>query len=325
LGEFQPRSHRKAVGDPIPNYFPPAVTEGQWVAARAGAGRAGHLRGRNGSFIDIFRGLVRSATDGSTYFNDVVPGPDGHRRILRNLSGAEGRGKIVSFPADTFEWAVLSRLRELKVADVFPEDDAGDEVAAVSAELASVVAELAEANAFMDANGFSPSIGRRVQHLEDRQDDLSRRLDDARQRVASPASEVFGEAVGLIDRLKNSTDPTGDRLRLRAALRRLVETIVLLVVPHKLTRVAVAQVRFYGGSHRDYLIIHKHGRNGRSKRAPVRKVRDFVSPGRKGELDLRDPTHVAELEKALNELDLGAAVADPEPTTKLAKPKRRRS
>jgi DNA invertase Pin-like site-specific DNA recombinase len=315
LGEFQPRSHGKPSGEPIPDYYPAVVTEEQWVAARAGAGRAGHLRGRTGAYVDIFRGLVKSARDGSAYYNDVAPGPDGPRRLLRNLSGVEGRGSIVSFPADTFEWAVLTLLRELRPGDVFPEEDAGDEVMAASGELASVNAELADAVADMEKNGFSPTIGRRVRQLEERQAAISQRLADAKQRNANPVGETLGEASALIDRLNNSDDPADTRLRLRAAVRRLVESIVLLVVPEKLTRVAAVQVWFHGGSHRDYLILHKHGRNGRQAYPPVRVAQSLTDAGLTGAaaaFDLRRPADAAALAKVLGEMDLAELAGESE-------------
>jgi hypothetical protein len=94
----------------------------------------------------------------------------------------EGRGKIVSFPADTFEWAIRRRLHLLKAQDVFSEEGGAGESEAVSAELASVNAELEHAKAFLRVKGFSPTIGQHVQQLEDRQREPSKLLADVQQQ-----------------------------------------------------------------------------------------------------------------------------------------------
>src|SRR5262249_48630295 len=50
LGEYQPRKgkNREPDGNPVPNYFPPAVSEKEFYAARAGAKERFILKGRIG-------------------------------------------------------------------------------------------------------------------------------------------------------------------------------------------------------------------------------------------------------------------------------------
>src|SRR5262245_39950136 len=56
-----------------------------------------------------------------------------------------------------------------------------DETQALAGQLEAVEIELAEANAFMEAHGFSVTVGRRVAALEERQRGLVERLAEARQ------------------------------------------------------------------------------------------------------------------------------------------------
>jgi hypothetical protein len=62
----------------------------------------------------------------------------------------------------------------------------------------------------------------------------------------------------MIDTLDRAPDPQDARLRLRSTLRRIVDSIFLLVVPRGRDRLAVAQVYFQGGQKvRAYFIIHQ--------------------------------------------------------------------
>src|SRR5262249_46606643 len=55
-------------GEPVPGYYPAAVTEEEWLAARAGAEQRKHQRGRLGKHINVFAGLLKHARDGDGYF-----------------------------------------------------------------------------------------------------------------------------------------------------------------------------------------------------------------------------------------------------------------
>src|SRR5262249_16179209 len=159
----------------------------------------------------------------------------------------------------------------VKPAEVLPPaDDGPDEVTLLEAELKGVRAELAEASAFMDANGFSPTIGKRVKDLEDRVLALGADLEAARARAATPLDHSWREAKGLRETLEDAADPTDARLRLRAVLARIVDSIQLLVVGRGRDRIAAVQIWFAGQKkHRDYLIHHRpprwNGKRGEGK------------------------------------------------------------
>jgi DNA invertase Pin-like site-specific DNA recombinase len=260
---------------------------------------------RAGRTVELFTGLLRNARDGGTYY--VATRTDGGRltRVLLNTAAAEGRSPGWSFPRDTFERAVLTLLREIDPHDIL-NGGAPDESLALAGRLAAVEGELSEASAFMDAHGFSPTIGKRVTGLEARQRDLAGELAEARERAAHPLSEAWGEAQTLIGALEAAPDPQGARVRLRAKLRQVVDSVWLLVVPRGRSRLCAAQVWFAGGEeHRDYLILHTPPKaNGRARTEGRWWARALKHAGA-GPLDLRRREDAEALAGWLATADLG--------------------
>lgn len=268
LGEFQPRDRdSKPDGDPIPNYYPSVVGEAEWFAAREGAAQRRQRPGRIGKHVNIFAGLLRNARDGDSYFA-VTRSENGRQsRVLINSDGNQGRASTWSFPFVTFERAILSRLKEIDPREILDSEGGPDETLTLAGQIAGVEAELAEASAFMAAEGFSATIGKRVRALEEKHKELVERLTEARQKAANPLSEAWGEAKTLLGTLDSAPDPDDLRLRLRAVLRRLIDSIWLVVVPQGRYRLCAAQVWFSGGKkYRSYLIFHRPARsNGKSR------------------------------------------------------------
>ena len=271
VGEFQPKRKRgrEKDGPPIPGYFPAAVTEEEWSVARAGVIQRRKKRGRVSKQVNIFAGLLKNIRDGGTYYCRATHPPNDQgvkQRVLINTAATEGRAKCYTFPFLTFEAAILSCLREIDPHDILPADDRPDETAVLGDQLACVLAELADATAFMEANGFSPTIGKRVTDLEVRQADLTAKLAAAWQEAAHPLSQKWSEAKTLMNVLDAAPDPTDARVRLQSVLRRIVELVVLLVIPRGHDRLCVAQIHFNGGGRRDYIIWHRPPKsNGKAR------------------------------------------------------------
>jgi DNA invertase Pin-like site-specific DNA recombinase len=303
VGECLPKS-KGAAQDPIPDYFPAAVTEEEFLAARAGAAQRRHRPGRmpKEGDINIFAGLIHNALDGDSYFSVGRRG----RRVLANLSGLETRTECRSFPLDTFERAVLSQLAEVKPHQVMGRDDGPDEVQVLSGELARVEAKIAELEAEL-LNGDVAALARVLRDQEGRKRDLAARLADARQRAAHPLSEVWGQTHTLLSTIDSAPDRADARLRLRAALRRIVEDVRLLVVPRGSARLAAVQIWFASDGHRDYLILHRPATGGSVAARPSRyAVRSFKDVKVRGDLDLRRPDHAEKLVRLLEEIDAAA-------------------
>jgi hypothetical protein len=307
LGEMQPLKGGKPDGEVIRGYYPAVVTDEEFYAARAGCAQRRNRRGAVGRHVNVFAGLLRDALTGGTYFLNALScrrRADGTRpwqAVLHASEAVEGRATARTFPFATFEAAVLSELAEIDPHEILNGDDGPDEALTLARELEGVEAELADAAAFMDANGFSATIGRRVAALEARKADLAARLAEAREKAAHPLSETWGQAQSLVGLVDGASDPADVRLRLRAALRRMVDSIWLLVVPRSLSRLCAVQIWFADGKrHRDYLILNtppKANQWGRSEGGWSAYA--LASAVKAGELDLRRPEHARQLEEVL--------------------------
>jgi hypothetical protein len=184
-------------------------------------------------------------------------------------------------------------------------DQGGNEVVALSGELATVDARIRELEGELLA-GDIPSLARVLRTLEERRRDVATRLADARARAANPLADSWGECQSLLSVLDNAPDPEDARLRLRSTLRRIVSEIWLLVVPRRLNRLAAVQVHFTGGGQRNYAVLYRpphHGFGGRREGQWWARSLAEVAPG---DLDLRKRENARVLEEALVAVDLSA-------------------
>ncbi len=323
LGEYQPRlqgaTKGEPAGDPIPDYYPRVVSEEMWLRARLGAQGRHRKPGRTGNVVNVFQGLLRGALDGESYGLGAVSSKNPHPTLF-STGPRKGVGKSGSFPLATFEVAVLGCLKEINPAEII-NGHQPDESLVLAGQLAGVEAELDDATAFMDTNGFSATIGKRVTVLEERKRELAEKLANARAEAAHPLSESWGEAKTLLGILATAPDVKDARLRLRSALRRIVDEIRLLVVPRGRDRLAAVQVFFKGDPvriihndeeitvqpNRSYLIFHRPPKaNAKSRTAGRWKVISIKHPeaamagvpfGVRD--DLRDPDSAAGVEDFL--------------------------
>jgi DNA invertase Pin-like site-specific DNA recombinase len=315
VGELQPckRDGTKA-GPPIACYYPAVVGEDDWLRSRGAAAKRRDGRGRLGNdVVNPFAGLLRDALDGGTYFlaTRVTRGGAGEhkrRHVLLNTGTAEGRADGRSFPFEVFERAVLSMLHELDPAEVLGRE-APAEGPALADEIAGIDAELARAREFMDANGFSATIGGHVTTLEARRAVLAAQLEEVNARAAHPAEGAWRDAQDLIDVLDTAPDQADARLRLRGALRRTVDSIWLLVVPRGRARLCGAQVWFRAERGeptecRSYLVFYQAAASRAKDRSPRWSVRSFADVLDPADLDLRRREDARDLETALLALDL---------------------
>ncbi len=306
LGEYQPcRRDGTPEGDPIANYYPEVITEDEYYAAKAGMKERRSNPGRLGtSRVNVFARLITNARDGDPYFMTKRVGDNRrHYHVLTNTDGEQGRSARVSFPYDTFEQAVLSKLAEISVGEIVGGDNSAVELAALEGEVATVEAKIAELEEEL-LNGSVASVVKVLRQLEERKAALHAKLEEARVKAATPVAESWGTCQSLMSALDGAEDEEEVRLRLRSALRRIVEKIWLLVVPKRLHRIAAVQMYFTGGNRRDYLIYHKppHVISGCRKEGGwwVRSMRSVVT--QEG-LDLRKRGDAARLEKALLAID----------------------
>lgn len=355
LGEFQPRKlNGEPDGPPVAGYYPAAVGEAEWQAARAGAAlrrrRTGRgvrwtaeadelvralgvtkaakelgrtrasVRSRRSALarqggkapgpqrdrlVNVFSGLLRDARDGGAYYvatrSSRLYGTSW--RVLLNVASAEGRAPARSFPFRPFHDEVLRLLREVDPAEVQGRDAAPDEAQALKGELATVRASIAALSADLDAHGDSPALYARLRAKEARQAELVGLLAEAERKSAVPLGAAWDDAHTVIDALAAAPDQDDAHVRLRAALKRVVESVWLLPVPLGRGRLCAVQIWFAGGERqRSYVVLHRPpcsgGRNGGS--TPGRTwAHSFAELAVPGGLDLRRRADAAKLEKAL--------------------------
>jgi hypothetical protein len=308
LGEFQPCGRgRVADGEFIKDYFPAVVTEDQYEQALAGInqraakfkadGKA--VKSRLGKYVNLFAGLLRHARDGDTY----QAATKSDNRVFVTTRGTEQKGApLYSFPIPVFEEAVFSRLREIKPLEIINGREGTDERANLSLQLQAVETELAAVNADLDENGFSPSVARRARALEARQEELQERFREVSHKEAHPLSETWGEAKGLLDAIRDAPDKRDARIRLRNALKRIVDSIWVLVVPRDRDRLCFMQFFFKESSvPRNFLVHYRAAGNHREGGWKPLSLRDETVT-----FDLRDREQAKALEETLTLLDLKA-------------------
>jgi DNA invertase Pin-like site-specific DNA recombinase len=304
LGEFQPKKGKTSEpdGEPIKDYFPAVVTENEWLSARAGQRQRYKHRGRPGHYVNAFAGLLFNARAGDAYYCRTAP-TGGNRsakrmqRVLVNYEHIEGRAPMVSFPFPTFERAVLMKLREIKATDILEGTNGHNEVTALEGEEGQLRAALAAISAELDEHGESPTLYARLRAREARLVEVTRLLAEAKQKAANPLSSAWGEMQTLLEVIESAPDPDDARTRLRTLLRRVVESIWLLVVPRGTIRLAAVQIWFHGGNkHRDYLILHRPPKANASARTEGGYIcRSLASLAGDLDLDLRKKEHTEEL------------------------------
>ena len=188
---------------------------------------------------------------------------------------------------------------------------------ALAGRLAEVEGRLERIKARLLDGGEIEVLADAARDLESKRQEVADQLAEARREAASPAVEAWGRAKSLIGVLDKAPDPEETRVRLRAAIRRIVDSAWLLVVASGSVRVCAVQLWFKDGKRRrDYLIAYRRGLGGMAARQAggnrparwwVRSLSSIVKPS---DLDLRRRDHAAQLEMALNAADLTLTLDD---------------
>jgi DNA invertase Pin-like site-specific DNA recombinase len=309
FGEFQPckgrGSTRKPARPPVLNYFPAVITadlyHAVWAVIKA---RSTVGRGRRGSHINLFAGLLVDARDGGTLTYKHLAGKPS---ALVPVGAKQGRGTPwTSFPLAPFEEAVLGELAEIKPRDVFPRDGTANEIDALEGRLAEIDTLSATWKAKMDNPAIVDVVAEKLAELNGQRKALVAELEAARQEAADPADDAWGRFRSLAALLKNS--PNDDtKTAVRTALRRAVEKVYCVFTGSGRIRLAGVRVQFRGTDrHRDYVIAYEPGRsNHHIKRAgQARHVSAAWTDG-PNELDLRNPKDAVKVERLLRALDFG--------------------
>jgi DNA invertase Pin-like site-specific DNA recombinase len=343
-GDSRPKweraEERIAAGDPIAN-FPEIIDLATFHKAQACLGsRKNNKQGRDSKVLNVFSGLLKDARNGVSYITDlrVEQGRNGNADTSHYvLISAVKTGDSRSFPFPVFEKAALSVLQGIDPRELLTGNGHKEEVLGLAAELESIKAEIAAIEAAMDQE-FSDTLNAVLRRKEARKKAVASKLAEAQQRVACPLSESWGEArtvfatlelipaagppvvklpselfveIDAPSRTQQIIEAAPDRgavlLRLRAVLRRLIESIHLLVVARGTIRLCAFQVSFASNDgnppkQRTYLITHRPAVSNQHRKQEARyEVRPFTEAETAG-LDLRQAGDAARLEAELAEL-----------------------
>ncbi len=300
IGEYVPyraTGRNRKEGEPVPGYFPPVIDPDTFFAVQGALkSRALNGRGRKGKHVNVFSGLLKDSREGGSMgyrhwktFANITP-----------IDAERGRSvKSVSFPAAAFDGAVLSKLSEVTAKDIEGDDDAGRKAEALAGRLAELDSLAKAWEAKMDDPAIIDTVAKKLADLNTRRKAVAAELDAAKQEAASPVARAWGEFRTLADLLDaGASDEL--RVKVRAALRRAVETVTCLFVARGPTRVAAVRVQFRGRDvHRDYFIVSRPAAVNQSVKRPATwEVASFSDAGLPP-LDLREQGHAARLEKAI--------------------------
>jgi DNA invertase Pin-like site-specific DNA recombinase len=309
VGEYQPKSGdgRSADGAPLPGYFPAAVTEEEFLLARAGQeGRRSPdkngewRRPRQGTHVNVFKGLLTQALDGEGFVIHNQGTRKAPRLILVNAAAVEGRGPYTTFPYPVFEEGVLKLLSEVDPRDVLPsERQARSRADVLRAKLANHRSDVARLKADLKG-GYSKALADVLRDAEAAEEETGRELQEELARSVRPAAKAWGELPDLAEMVKKADDPEAVRLRLRPVLRRVVEDIRVLIVRRASWQLCAAQVFFEGGARRDYLIAHQSAGFRRPGGWWAKNLPPEVTAGH--DFDLRDREQALELARVLGEV-----------------------
>jgi hypothetical protein len=306
FGEFTPRSgrgpsaRRKPAGPAIENYYPASVTEDEFNAGQqATAGR--RLKGGRpaGATVNLFAGLVHDArTGGRLHVKQYSRGEGRLAPYLAPYDGVE-QPSHVSFPLDVFDAAVLTCLTEIDPREVLPGGNGGaDRVVALSGKQADIEGRIGKVKSQMIEGEELPSAVDVLRTLEGKLAAVREELAAAQREAAVPLAVAWGECQSLVAVLETAADRDAARVKLRAAIRRVVTGVWCLFLRGRGDRLAAVQLHFTGGARRDYIIVLSRGGDW--------QARSLAAAAAPGDLDLRRPDHARRLEAVLASVDLAA-------------------
>src|SRR5207248_4512674 len=136
-----------------------------------------------------------------------------HPPLLISVKAKEtGCTNWVSFPAESFEQAVLSKLTEVKVSDIQADDIAARKVEVVAGRLAEIDALIRLWTAKMDNPAIVDTVAAKLADFNTQRSKLAAEQAAAQREAASPLAESWNEFRSLADLLR---EDTSDELRVK--------------------------------------------------------------------------------------------------------------
>ena len=249
LGEFQPRSKRQPIGDPIIDYFPAIVSKDKFDRVqemfRHNLEISGNAGGRNGKISNLFGHIVVCSFCGGpmAYVNKGMKPKGGQYLVCdRARRGLDCEREYLRY--DQFEPLILQFCKGLDATEILPgQAERQSELSTLSKQLQAINGDLIQLeqkiNNVLDsiANTDSAELRKALQdradkmltdkaNLEERQKEVQARIDtlanaghDTEQRLKT-IQELFDHMEQAEDQERISA-----RTSLREQLRRLIKRI----------------------------------------------------------------------------------------------------
>lgn len=239
-----------STGDPVPNYYPPAITQTLWDDVHKNRRLRSRPKGPGRGLVNLWTGLTHNAHDGSKMYLEVKE----EGRSKRLVSYAHQRYLPGSDPVqvdyDRFEVALLRYLTELQVVDVESKTTLQDlrakerELDSVESKIRGWEDDMVDVESKEDRKAILTSLAT----LRSRKSKISEEIEGIRSALT--ASTPLQEAQGIIPLLLEERTPTeyrDFRLRLRLLISELIESIYLAPELHHEKVFARVQINFRNG------------------------------------------------------------------------------
>lgn len=269
IGHFQPQLKGKPNGDSIEGYFPRIISDELFYRVQSGLDERKLYAGRHRTARpSLFLGTAFAATDGRP-LTVKQRGSEGVAVHYYRTDHARSDPSSVDFRLEPLERAILSTLREIDPAVLDTSRQAtADHIAALEGQLADLARNRDRLRErLVGGDGDVDIVVDAIREIDRRRVSLEATL---RQQGAAP--DALGSCQSLIDTLEAATDQIEARLRLRIALRRVIERIEVLTAKAGKRTAALVQITFRDQTYTRLLNVFYRGPiagwKGSTKAAP---------------------------------------------------------
>jgi DNA invertase Pin-like site-specific DNA recombinase len=269
IGEFQPATRSGSVsvpqGQPIPNYFPPVVSEADFAAAQQAFVKRHNGGGRLGRQTpNLFGKVLVNARDGKGFV--YISSKPGHTIAkLQPIGARAGLSAPLSLTYKLLEDTVLTYLSEVSADDLTGQRTA-DTARDLQAQLDDLDKRIEILKSKLDGQSeLLSDLLDRLSLWRGQRRELQTQLDAAQH--TTPASSHLRETQSVLPLLRDADPETAAELRtkLKYLILCLVEKITVLVVDYdspasrKKTRGAAVHMQFRDGHSRTLLLTYESG------------------------------------------------------------------
>ncbi len=250
IGEFQPLKKGQAVGEPILNYYPPAISPDLFYQVQAvltaNAERNGNAGGRTGKASSLFTHVIKCGLCGSPiHYIDKGKPPKGagylHCDRARRLK--ECSAKAIRY--DEFEQLFFENFEELDLSELMPGKDeiqtrlnelersivvSRQRLVEISGEIENLADSIARTGDSRVRGGLEARLSKAYDQkdaLETQSREYDREASQLRQDRVKLKDDIdeATQVYHLLDSAQNEEDRIALRLRLRRQIQKMVEWV----------------------------------------------------------------------------------------------------